>query len=83
MYTDNESTRDGCLEIDGQAMPYVVSTTDPNGRKRWKAWVPFEGKNKEDLAEIHRMLRNQGFARFCQDGQLKLFPEDREHTKAD
>ena len=84
MYKENEIGGERCVGIDGKAMPYVVSEIDSGGRtKKWRAWIPFEGQNPEDLAEIHRKLRSQGFTRFCEDGQLKVFPEDREYPKVD
>jgi len=83
MYKDSHMVEDGCVEIEGKAMPYVVSQIDSDGGRKWRAWIPFEGQNPEDLAEIHRELRTQGFSRFCEDGQLKLFPEDREYSKVD
>ena len=79
----NRSIWNECLGNDGQAIPHVVSQIDSSERTNWTLWVPYVGKNAEDLAEIHGMLRRQGITRFCQEGQLQIFPEDREYPKAE
>ncbi|HEU4634727.1 MAG TPA: hypothetical protein VFS41_01005 [Edaphobacter sp.] len=58
--------------------PSVLSAKDEQGKEWWRmvhadrrtsVWVL-------DRAVLHKWIRDQGYTRFVEDGDLKLFPED-------
>lgn len=58
--------------------PDLVSAKDEQGRVWWRlshadGCTP---RRVQDRAELHKWMRDQGYTRFKEDGQLKMFPED-------
>jgi hypothetical protein len=63
--------------------PQVESIIDAKDEVVWHINAAPARKTEKDLAIHHRWLREQGYTRFQQDGEWKLFPEDPEAPELD